>query len=243
MYIITNYEKLYKPTNSKGGELINAFFVKLPVKPRGKGLRSLLKYKNGIEIFGIWSLLLQAATETTKPELRGKLLNHKDQPATIGEIAESISLDGRESKVENAIKVLVSLEWIESVGGTEEVRSESVDSTEEVYPKINKDKQSKEKEKHLDFVLLTPDEFQKLNTEYGEIVVKDYIQKLNNYIGSKGTKYKSHYFTIRNWLRRDGVLPKEQTKVKCKMCAKPATIFMNTGKYCSKQCRKKDLGY
>jgi len=29
------------------------------------------------------------------------------------------------------------------------------------------------------------------------------ITKLNNYIGSKGKKYKSHYHTILNWSRRD----------------------------------------
>jgi hypothetical protein len=147
MYQIKNYAELYMPTNSKGGDLINAKYVKLPVNPRGKGLRFLLKrYKDGIEIFGIWALLLEAATETTKPELRGKLLNHRDEPASIQEISESISMEGHEKKVENAISALIEVGWIEYVQDTESVRTEYGQSTDKVPPKISKDKISKDNE-------------------------------------------------------------------------------------------------
>ena len=45
MYIVTEYDGRYNPTNTKGGPLVNAHYVKLPVKPRGKGLKALLKHE------------------------------------------------------------------------------------------------------------------------------------------------------------------------------------------------------
>lgn len=61
------------------------------------------------------------------------------------------------------------------------------------------------KDKHLEFVFLTKNEYQKLTEQYSISVIKSKIEDLNNYIGSKGKKYKSHYHTILAWLRRDGV--------------------------------------
>lgn len=61
------------------------------------------------------------------------------------------------------------------------------------------------KSKHLDFVLLTAKEYQNLCDLFGESQTKSLIEKLNNYIGSKGKKYKSHYFTILNWAGKDGI--------------------------------------
>ena len=63
----------------------------------------------------------------------------------------------------------------------------------------------KEKDKYLDFVLLTKKEYQTLCDLFGESQAKSLIEKLNNYIGSKGKKYKSHYFTILNWAGKDGI--------------------------------------
>lgn len=71
---------------------------------------------------------------------------------------------------------------------------------EEEYIKKNR---VEEKEKHLDFVLLTPSEKKKLVEEFGETRTRDYIQRLNDYIGSKGVSYKSHYHTILSWSRKD----------------------------------------
>ena len=65
------------------------------------------------------------------------------------------------------------------------------------------------KEKHnkktfLDCVKLTEDEHKKLVEKFGENTTDDLIQELNNYIMSKGKKYKSHYHTILSWARRRG---------------------------------------
>jgi len=60
----------------------------------------------------------------------------------------------------------------------------------------------KEKIKHLEFVYLHDDEYQKLLSEFGQ-TLNEKIEKLNNYLGSTGKKYKSHYYTILNWARKE----------------------------------------
>lgn len=69
---------------------------------------------------------------------------------------------------------------------------------------INIDKKQKpEKHKYGKFnnVLLTDEEYRKLQEEF-----PDYLQKIDNlsyYLGSTGKSYKSHYMTILNWARKD----------------------------------------
>ena len=60
------------------------------------------------------------------------------------------------------------------------------------------------KERFLDFVLLTKEEHQKLLQKFGG-AAEGKIERLNNYIGSTGKKYKSHYHTILNWSAKDEV--------------------------------------
>ena len=55
----------------------------------------------------------------------------------------------------------------------------------------------------LDFVYLAEVEHQKLIERLGVNDTHAYIERLNNYIGSKGKKYKSHYHTILNWRQKD----------------------------------------
>ena len=55
------------------------------------------------------------------------------------------------------------------------------------------------KKKYLEFVMLTEEEYQKLIKTFGQKNTDDYIKRLNDYIGSKGKKYKSHYHTILVW--------------------------------------------
>ena len=60
------------------------------------------------------------------------------------------------------------------------------------------------KDKYLDYVLLSKEEHQKLVDKLGTALVDTYIDRLNNYIGSKGRRYKSHYYTILAWAQKDG---------------------------------------
>lgn len=52
-------------------------------------------------------------------------------------------------------------------------------------------------------VLLSDEELSKLNEEYGEDVVKIYIERVSSYMASKGATYKNFLATIRNWIKRD----------------------------------------
>jgi hypothetical protein len=74
--------------------------------------------------------------------------------------------------------------------------------------KVNEVKVNKSninKDKYLDFVHLSQIEYSNLLKDYGKSQTADLIDRLNNYIGSKGTKYKSHYHTLLNWARRDNL--------------------------------------
>jgi len=87
---------------------------------------------------------------------------------------------------------------------------------ESVITKNNKVKESKVKEskdiKHkygeFENVSLSESEYQKLIERYGESVIIEFIEKLDNYIASKGTKYKNHYATILNWIKKEPGLNK-----------------------------------
>ena len=69
--------------------------------------------------------------------------------------------------------------------------------------KLKEVKSKVSKDKYKDHVFLLKDEFDKLIKEFGKDKTNQYIENLKNYIGSKGKKYKSHYFTILNWSRKD----------------------------------------
>ena len=75
-----------------------------------------------------------------------------------------------------------------------------------VAEKVVKTAQEKvEKRKFLDFIYLSTEEYNKLIAEYGERTIKDFVATLNDYIGSKWDKYKSHYYTILMRLKKSGI--------------------------------------
>jgi hypothetical protein len=59
---------------------------------------------------------------------------------------------------------------------------------------------------HPPHVILSGEEVKAFETAYGKTTTKLYIDKINDYISSKGVRpYKDYAATIRNWLRRDNV--------------------------------------
>ncbi len=70
---------------------------------------------------------------------------------------------------------------------------------EEDKGKLKNKNKNKNKRKYLEFVFLSKDEFQKLLKSSNAIQTKQDIRNLNNYLGSTGKSYKSHYHTILNW--------------------------------------------
>ena len=69
--------------------------------------------------------------------------------------------------------------------------------------KPSKSKPNKHKYGEYKNVLLTDEELDKLKAEYPDW--QDRIERLSSYVASTGKSYKSHYATIRNWARKDGV--------------------------------------
>lgn len=75
-----------------------------------------------------------------------------------------------------------------------------------VLPK--EEKHEEKKWRYLDFVQLTDDEYSRLVGKLWESKTQYWIHTLNDFIGqiwvgSASKKYKSHYFTILNWSRRE----------------------------------------
>ena len=84
--------------------------------------------------------------------------------------------------------------------------TETEESREETKTNTNK-------QKHMDFVLLSDDEHSKLIGKFGVTGTAIYIENLNDYIGSKGKKYKSHYHTILSWDRKNNPTPAKAAEV------------------------------
>lgn len=80
-------------------------------------------------------------------------------------------------------------------------QSESQSNSQTISNKKTKKEKNIKKNKYGDFVLLTEDEYKKLIAVFGLPFTTKAIEVLDNYIGSKGDKYKSHYYTIRGWVK------------------------------------------
>lgn len=69
--------------------------------------------------------------------------------------------------------------------------------------RIDKDIKKKNTTKHkygeYKHVLLTDDEYSKLEKQYGSSSLETIITYLDEYLEMKGTKYKSHYMVIKKW--------------------------------------------
>lgn len=92
--------------------------------------------------------------------------------------------------------------------------------------KVKESKDKVKKSKHKDNIFLFPEEYLKLSGKLGAEKLESLMEDLNNYIGSSGKRYKSHYFTLLAWSRRK----KEEGANSGK-----AKLFPISGKTCSKR--------
>lgn len=83
------------------------------------------------------------------------------------------------------------------------VQYENSTSTVPELPKRNetetKRNETETKQKHMDAVFLTSAEYEQLVQRFGKDGADERIKQLDNYMGSKGKKYLSHYKTILVW--------------------------------------------
>lgn len=54
-------------------------------------------------------------------------------------------------------------------------------------------------------ISLTDEQYRQLVKDYGEPVMNDYIQRMDEYIQMKGKKYKDFNLALRNWIKKDGI--------------------------------------
>jgi hypothetical protein len=108
--------------------------------------------------------------------------------------------------------MLTNWDIYNSIGSEEVTQSNQPEVTQEKRsldtlkegkePLRNKEIKNNNKKRYLEFVFFTEDEYKKLVEKFGS-GTKNWIERLNNYIGSKGKKYKSHYHTILAWDKKE----------------------------------------
>lgn len=215
MYKISEWDKRYE-VSSKGrepkeGEALRAGplrYIRLKVygHSQGAGFRRMQMAAGvkSMEIFGIFCKFLEISGNQPS-EKRGVLLNEKDGPANTEDLAFILGVP--EKQIKNAIRVLSSenVGWIEDSTQLNLTQLNTTQGTGNIpeNPEIPGKNHKPSKIKHLEYVLLKQEEYDKLVTEFGLEGTKERISDLNNYIGSKGKKYKSHYHTILAWERNN----------------------------------------
>ena len=112
--------------------------------------------------------------------------------------------------------------YILGIPEVDRVLSSSISNSNFIYNSNKEDESLREeeepqKQKHkygeYKHILLTDEELEKLNTEFGEEETQRAITYLDEYIEMKGAKYKSHYMAMRKWVF-SAVKEKEQKTAK-----------------------------
>lgn len=188
-------------------------FVRLKVygHRQGAGYRRLQQVcgERFMEVFGTFCKFLEISGNQPRDK-RGSLLNEKDEPATVADLAFLVGISNEQ--VLFALQKLCEIGWVKS-DNTTELNSTQLNTIKHKGPEIsgkpgkptteakNADRRPGKsgKAKYLDNVFLTESEHSKLLERFGENETAIWIEKLDSGIGSKGYKYKSHYKTIINW--------------------------------------------
>ena len=51
-------------------------------------------------------------------------------------------------------------------------------------------------------IKLSDEDYDRLINDYGKTIANDFIDRLDRNIASKGTRYKNHYATLKEWIIR-----------------------------------------
>jgi len=115
-----------------------------------------------------------------------------------------------EVKSNNKFSIISIKNWHiyqqEEIGSEQQVNNKRTTSEQQVNTNKNRKELKKEKKiktLYLEFVFLAEDEHKKLIDRFGITGTDERIERLNEYIGSKGVKYNSHYYTLLYWERRN----------------------------------------
>jgi hypothetical protein len=106
-------------------------------------------------------------------------------------------------KTYSKFSIVTVSNWTEYQQDEHQVNNRRTTDEQQVNTDKNVKNDKNEKKVYGEFVRLTEEEHQKLTERLGQALTTDYIERLDNYIGSRGRKYKSHYHTILTWARKD----------------------------------------
>lgn len=181
------------------------------------------------EYLAVWVYLITHATHSDyQAEFKGERITLKGGQLLTGRKSIAQKLNINETKVQRILKryeieqqieqqtsnknrLVTVLNWdkyqdseqqIEQQVNNKRTTSEQQVNTNKNLKNIKNDKNVK-KNTYSECVKLTDDEYNKLIKDFGLSLTETYIDKLNDYVLSTGKKYKSHYHTIRNWLRNE----------------------------------------
>lgn len=132
----------------------------------------------------------------------------------------SISNEGIR-KAEYRERIKLEKENGTNLGQSPYIISNSISNSNSIYnsnkedESVREEETKKQKHKYGEYkhILLTDEELEKLNTEFGEEETQKAITYLDEYIEMKGAKYKSHYMAMRKWVF-SAVKEKEQKTAK-----------------------------
>ena len=89
--------------------------------------------------------------------------------------------------------------------------------------KNKKEKEPKHRRGEFGNVMLTDIEYEKIQERF-PLDYDDKIDNLSNYLASTGKVYKSHYYTILSWARREAMKPKERAAPKNRSTRTPEQL-------------------
>ena len=107
-------------------------------------------------------------------------------------------------KTNNKYSLVTIVNWEKYQGSEQEMNSKRTANEQQMNTNKNvKNVKNVNKKEYAPFVKMTEEEHQKLITDYGETIISEMIEDLNNWKGGKGKRTKSDYLTIRAWIRRE----------------------------------------
>lgn len=142
---------------------------------------------------------------------KGKYIGFQKDWEKWGKLAVSSTIDAKLANQSTSEKLAILHEKVSNSAEQLAISATKVSSpasTQKIKETITKDtiqKKGMPKKSYGEFsnVLLTDEEYKKIEQIFGGNGVINWIEELSRGIASKGYKYKNHYATILTWARRD----------------------------------------
>ena len=159
----------------------------------------IIPFESGIVVIKHWKIHNYIRNdrykETVYKEEKGLLYEKDNKAYTLSET------DGMSLGIPNDNQMETQVRLGKDSIGKNSIDKDSIDKDNIVDMKQKKKEKESVKHKYGEFkhVLLTDNEYKKLEEQYGSSSLEIIITYLDEYLEMKGTKYKSHYMVIRKW--------------------------------------------